>query len=242
MEHKPWPLIILAFIHIIEPITKINFYSLYYQLTPLEVVLRVYQSNTAIQIFEFFLLFPIAGLALFAVKKWSYLVFFIAEIWVLTINFSYLNDLYQTNQMMMLGFFVSFTILNLVFVSYLLLPAVRNAYLHPRTRWWESKPRYSVNFDCKVDGKSIGTIRNISSGGVFIETDSKLLIKSKLMIEFNLSIESETVKIRTRSFVLNKFEINNTQGYGAKFIETTRRNKKLLKKTINHLEKSHSDR
>lgn len=238
MEHKPWPLLILAFIHFIEPVTKISFYSFYYHIHPLETVLNVYQSASAFHAFEFFFLFPIAGLAIFAVKKWSFPVFLIVELWVLIINVPYLNELYQTNQVWLFSSFISFAILNLVIVSYLLLPAVRIAYLDPRIRWWEAEPRYSVNLDCKVNNQTAGIIKNISSSGVFIAIDSDLEINSTVALEFKFSAPSMEFMIRSRVAVLHKFTINNIEGYGAQFSGITKGDKHLIKSIIKYLEKS----
>lgn len=242
MEHKPWPLLILAFIHFIEPVTKISFYSIYFNINPLDAVLNVYHSETALHAFEFFFLFPIAGFAIFSVKKWSYPVFILAELWVLMINVPYLTELYQTNQIPLMGFFILFGLLNLAIVSYLLLPAVRVAYLDPRIRWWEAKPRYSVNIDCRVNNKSLGTIKNISTSGVFITTDNNLEIDSDAVITFNFSAPSMEFNIKSKVLVLHKFSIYNIEGYGARFVDLTKENKHLVKSMIKYLEKSNTKR
>ena len=244
MEYKPWPLLILAFFHFIEPISKITFYSIFFHVNPLDAVAIEYQMGSALHIFEFFFLFPIAGFAIFAIKKWSFPVFVIVETWVFITNIPYLNELYQSNQTWLLGFFVFFSILNIIVVSYLLLPAVRIAYLDPRIRWWEAKPRYSANIEAKVNNQATGTIKNISSSGIFITTDKNLLLEPEIDIEFTLKdpLSSKEFHIKSKALVVHKFIVNNLEGYGARYTELTASNQHLINSMIKHLEQANIDR
>jgi hypothetical protein len=244
MENKPWPLLILAFFHFIEPLTKIVFYSVYWHISPIEYVQTVieYNEGSMITNFEFFLLFPIAGIALFAVKKWSYFVFLAVQVWVFMANIPYLLELYQTSQAWLLLSFIGFGLLNIVMVTYLLLPAVRIAYLDPRIRWWEAKPRYSVNIPCEIDGKKQSTVRNISQSGVFITTEIDLPIDSDVNLEFILSAESTRFDIKSRAQVVHKFKVGGYEGYGARFNEISSDSMRLMKSMIKYLEKSNCQR
>ena len=242
MEHKPWPLLILAFIHLIEPISKIIFYSLFFNITPSHVVLSVYQSETLLHFLEFLFLFPIAGIAIYSVKRWSLPVFLIVEAWVFYINASYLNDLYQTQQLWLFGSFVLFGLLNLAIVTYLLIPAVRIAYLDPHVRWWEAQPRYSVNLDCVIDNKMNGFIKNISADGVFIKTENDLAIDSDARLIFKFTAPSMEFSLNTKIQVLHKFNINDVTGYGAKFVGLSKDNKHFINALIKFLDKSNVER
>lgn len=242
MNHKPWPLLILAFIHLIEPLSKIAFYSFFFTLSPYSVVSQVIENSTALQLFEFFLLFPIAGLAILAVKKWSLYVFALVQIWVLTINIPYLIELYQTNQLWLFASFASFTVLNISIVSYLLVPAVRIAYLDPRVRWWESKSRYNVNIDCVIANKIVGTIKNISESGAFIKSNNALVTSSNVPLDFQFSSPSINFHLKTNVLILHKFNVNNTEGYGARFIGLSKDNMHSIKALVKFLDKSNVER
>jgi len=245
MEYKPWPLLILAFFHFIEPLSKIVFYSVYFNVNPLDAVVIEYQMGSALHVFEYFFLFPIAGLALFAVKKWSFSVFVVVEIWVFLTNLPYLNELYETSQLWLLGFFILFGIVNIVVVSYLLLPAVRIAYLDPRIRWWEAKPRYFANIETKVDGQATAIIKNISKSGVFIALQKDVPIDSEIHLEFTLATQSPQTRefhIKLKALVVHKFFIDGTEGYGARFSALTTDNKQLVNSMIKYLEKSNTER
>jgi len=242
MQHKPWPLLILAFIHFIEPITKVIFYSFFFNITPWHVVSVIYNNESTLYFLQFLFLFPIAGIAIYAVKKWSLPVFLLVELLVLIINSQYLNELYQTNQLWLFGCFIFFGLLNLTIVTYLLIPAVRIAYVDPKIRWWESDPRYSVNIDCIIDNNITGQIKNISIGGVFIKTNNNLEIDSNARLIFKFQTPSSKNHINTKIRVLHKFRINNIDGYGVLFVDLSKDNKYLLKSIIKFLDRSNVER
>lgn len=242
MEHKPWPLVVLAFIHFIEPLTKILFYSVLFNISPLQIAESTYENETLIQQFNFFLLFPIAGIAIFAVKKWSLPVFLFIEVYVFTINIDYLNVLYQTDQIFLFSCFIFFGAMNVIFVTYLLVPAVRIAYLDPRIRWWEASPRYHTNINCSINNSLTGVIQNISRSGVFITTNYDLPMDSTVRLEFKFKAQDKEINLKPKALVLNKYDITNSTGYGAIFYELTKEEKCLIKVIIKFLDKSKATR
>ena len=238
MEYKPWPLIILAIIHIIEPITKLFFYSFIYSISPLAIVDSLFQSETTLQLINFFVLFPIAGIAILAVKKWSLPVFLSIEIFVFINNIGYLHTLLDTHQYIMFSSFIIFGFLNITIVVYLLIPAVRIAYLDPRVRWWETHPRYQTDIDCTISNNLVGKIQNISLSGVFITSINHLELDSLVTVEFNAPSKNGTITLKPSLKVLNKYTVNNSYGYGAVFSNLTINELKQLKVLIKYLDKS----
>lgn len=242
MEHKPWPLLVLAFIHFIEPLIKIVLYSIIFNSSLLQILESMYEAKTAIQLFHFFFLFPIAGLAIYSIKKWSLPVFLLIEVYVFIINIGYLNNLYQTDQILLFTLFIFFGAVNIIIVWYLLVPAVRIAYLDPRVRWWEANPRYHTNIDCTIDNSITGKIQNISLSGVFITANYDLSIDSTVQLDFKFNTQANEINLKQKALILNKYNIKNSTGYGAIFYEPTKDNKKLIKVLIKFLDKSKATR
>ena len=245
LSYKPWALLVLAFFYLIEPITKIVFYSFYWGVNPVQFISAELQAGTLIESFEFFLLFPIAGVALFAVKKWSFPLFIAVQLWVVVLNIPYLSELYQTNQVWLFAFFVVFSLLNIAAVGFLLLPAVRIAYLDPKIRWWEAKPRYSKLIKGVIDNKNIAEIRNISESGVFVTTEKNLQINTDVMLNFKLAAESgfsDEYMFIFKAHVVHKFTVDGQEGYGTQFVETSASDKRHIRKMIKSLEKSNCQR
>jgi hypothetical protein len=232
MKYKPWPIVILAIIHFIEPLTKILFYSVFYKISPVTVVTSEVSAGSALDIFEFFFLFPIAGYAIWSVRKWSIPVFLVIEAWVVIANWSYLNSLYTSGQTTLLICFICFGILNIFVAVYMLIPAVRLAYFDPRIRWWEAKPRYTFKIDCKVNDNDIAEILNISSTGVFIANQDKKETGKTI----NLKFDSKGQSFSLEGNVVHNFTINGVDGYGVQFQNLDKINRTKVKKLIRTLE------
>jgi len=245
MEYKPWPLLILAFAHFIEPISKVSFYSIYFSVSPIDVVTIEIVRGSARHIFEYFFLFPIAGIAIFAVKKWSFPVFLGVEIWTFASNLTYFNLLYQNEQILLLAFFIIFAIVNIFIVGYLLLPAVRIAYLDPGIRWWEAKPRYTINIKAQINNNDAGSIMNISESGVFLTSTTNLEINSTPALVFSIALpdySKNKIELNLPTTVIHKFSIDNHEGYGIRFNKLSKDSKRLIKTLIKTLEKSNYSR
>lgn len=238
MNYKPVPLLILAFLHFIEPITKLVFYGLFYNVSPIKIAEAEINSGGLLQSFQFFFLFPIAGFAIYQVKRWSFNVFLIIEAWVIFANLNYYKGLYKMGHYGMLAFWIAFAVINIGVVAYILLPAVRIAYLDPRVRWWEAKPRYQVKFPCRINGEHEGQVNNISESGLFILENEKLELGSPVKISFS----QNDMNFELDSMVIHKFELGGQSGFGVKFIDLLRENKKRLKNLCKVYESNNVER
>lgn len=233
MIYRPISLILIALIHIFEPFTKVIFYSVYYGVNPLRVIEVQLKSQNYLHVFEFFFLFPIAGLAIFRVKKWSLYIFLLVELWVCVANFNYYYKLFLMGNYALLSMWILFLMLNISVVAYLLLPAVRIAYLDPKVRWWEAKPRYQIDIPCKINEEVDAKILNISETGVFVQENGKLEDKSEIKIKFDF----EDLGFDFTAEVVHKFAIDNISGYGIQFKDLNSSDKRKIKKLTKIFEK-----
>ena len=237
---------ILAFFHFIEPFSKLTFYSVFFSMNPLEIISIEITEGSPRHIFEYFFLFPIAGVAIFAVKKWSLSVFLGVEFWVFISNLPYLQELYTTQQYLLFSFFIIFAVLNVTVVSYLLIPAVHVAYLDPKIRWWEAKPRYTINAECSIDkNDNVATIRDISENGVFISSKNDLEIGSEVNLCFKVERAAARLtkdELSIRAKVVHHFSVDNHPGYGARFTLVSRADRGIIRKMIRALDASNAKR
>ncbi len=173
MLRKPWPIVILALVHILSPI-----YNAVYSAFLLKISVADYWSAlwSQLPLWRFVLVMslqPIAGIAIWAVKRWSYAVFLLAYC---VQNFMTYQNHARFPDVLSLGGLIAIFALNIGVVGFFLHRAVRAPYFNPRLRWWESKPRYLVNFAVNlfVGGRNFkGTITDLSEGGVFIAEPSE---------------------------------------------------------------------
>ena len=185
MTNRPWPLVILALIQMMTPIVNVLFNSWTLGVKPNYVMGWIMERPT-LEIFEFFFLMPIAGIAILRMRKWSYVVFFAAMGWSLISNLRYLQYTSQSHSMLALLVVYS---LQILLVLYFLLPSVRVTYFNPRVRWWESKPRFELKIPCTLEVKSQrheGTILNVSEGGVFFQIPKGFNVGDVSRLEFHI--------------------------------------------------------
>lgn len=120
-----------------------------------------------IEIFEALALMPLAGLAIYRMRTWSYLVFFALVGWSFYRNLARWDYASQTHST---GVVIAVYALQLGLALYFFLPSVRKVYLDARVRWWESKPRYPLGVAGTVDGAPV-LIENLSEGGVLVRSE-----------------------------------------------------------------------
>jgi hypothetical protein len=193
MFQRPWPLVILAVIQMLSPIFNVLVNSWTLGVKP-NYVLGWIMERPPIEIFEFFLLMPIAGFAILRMRRWSYIVFFGAMAWSLFSNLRHLQYTSQTHSVLVLGLVYG---LQIALVLYFLLPSVRVTYFNPRVRWWESKPRYELKLPCELivaGNQSEGNVLNVSAGGIFVQVTVKRGFNVGADVDLRFSVLSQVFK------------------------------------------------
>ena len=75
MKNRPLLFILLALLHIFEPAIKIFYFKYVTGFDWVSIVENIFAIDNFKAIFEFWFLFPLAGICLLGVKKWHYPVF-----------------------------------------------------------------------------------------------------------------------------------------------------------------------
>jgi uncharacterized membrane protein len=141
MKHKPLIFILIAAFHIIEPLIKVAYFKITTPFSTSTIISNIAQISTAREIFEFWFLFPLAGLALMGVKKWSYPVFVGAQIYSIYSHLTY--EQYTWPYVSQVPFVSSLVLLfiNTMVIIYFALPDVRKPFFDRSVRWWETRTR-----------------------------------------------------------------------------------------------------
>lgn len=179
----------------------------------------------------------IATYAIYSVKKWSYSLLVISVLWVYANSFKNIGADLSTLQIIfsmvlpfLFGIFVLF---------YFLTPSVRQTYFDPNLKWWEAKPRYIIetlfNFEVSEE-KHQGTIKNISEGGVLI--DSKALLEKDQEFQMNFTIEGYDLKTKAKIIFKNP----NNDEYGVQFLNKNESFANQVKDSIRLLKENNAKR
>ena len=185
MRVKPWPIVIIALIHIFAPAFNIYFSAQLNNVTFLDYLEYLLINKNIVENVFWILLPFITGLSIFKFRSWSY---YLLICFTLSTSVMFIHE-WMTSPKLPLATFLFLESVNLVILVYFLLPSVRNVYLKPSLRWWEQKPRYLVDTQALIETKnstSTGTIRNISVGGAMIETPSDFSRGDIFKISFEL--------------------------------------------------------
>ncbi len=233
MIYRPWPLVLIALIQMLEPFTKSLYLSFLYKISVYDLVKLQLDKGSYLQIFSFFFLFPISGYALYKVKNWSLPVFVTTQVLVVIDNITYFKHLQLTHQYVIFYSFILFGLLNFIVTIYFLLPSVRVLYLDKSLRWWEPKYRYQINVPIQIDEKTSTNILNISETGCFVKKETDLEIGSIVIIKS----EDPIWPLSLQAKVIHKFFISQQEGYGLQFVELDRKLRSKIRERIHHFEK-----
>lgn len=185
MKTRPWPLVLLAIFQILSPLGTILFNSWALGVKP-TYVLQWVMHRTPLEIFESMFLMPIAGIAIYQMKNWSYLLFLGTLSWSLFAN---LRNWTYAESSLPRGMTLLVYVLQFGLAFYFMIPAVRRTYLDPRVRWWEAKRRFllQVPVSLEIAGNPIeGVMQNISEGGIFLSCAHRLEPKQEGKLRFNV--------------------------------------------------------
>ncbi len=181
IKKRPLGYTILSILFLIEPIIKIVHLKIVTGFSISVLINTILGWKNMIQVVEYFLLFPLAGVALFKIRRFSYVLLIMIQVYGLLKIFSFepYSWPYFTKEPILL--ILGFVVVNLFVLLYLLHPQNRKPFFDATIRWWESKTRYMVDFPCQCHsvttegevGKESFDLKvlNISQSGAFIKGD-----------------------------------------------------------------------
>lgn len=223
MRTRPWPLVLLALAQILSPVFTVLFNAWVLDVHPRHVLGWIF-LRSPLEIFESLLLMPIAGIAIYRMKRGSYAIFFAALTWALVSNFKQWS---YASHAISLPAIVGMYVAQLALAGYFLMPSVRRTYFDPRVRWWESKPRYELKAPAVLEvgsEKGEGELLNVSEGGAFLATARTWNTGEKAKLTF--WIMSQEFQIEGR--VVHARELSpERRCYGIEFIHTPESQKRF---------------
>lgn len=239
MKNKPFVFTILSILCLIEPVIKVLYFKAITQFDFLVIFANLKSRNTFVEVFDFWLVFPIAGLLILKLRKWSYFAFLSLLTYVVYNISTYEKYTWPYNSDA--PFFYNYMVVGMcaaVFV-YFLSPKVREPFFDRRLRWWEPQSRYAVNIHCKVHSANLTfpvEMLNLSQTGAFLMDSPYLKVGERMHIEFNFLGQVIEVPVE----IIHKTSIKNHSGFGVKFNFRTVTQSIRLAKVLNVVKKSHN--
>lgn len=217
MKNRPWPIVIIALFHIFAPFGNAVLHSVVKGIDMQTYFELLFSRSSGLDIFGELVLIPCAGVALLMFRKWSYPIFVGAISWA---TFRTAWSWYNYPNAASPFIFVSVIVLDLLLVSYFLIPAVRAAYFNRNLRWWETKARFPFEIETNVTLKDQeksekGKVVNISEGGIFLLFKPSLESDQELKLSFQRGEEAFELDGK----IVRKME-KPASGYGVEFSHT----------------------
>ncbi len=219
MKHRPLPFVILAILHLIEPLLKIAYFKATTNFPVIDIVENISHLNSSRAVFEFWLLFPIGGLALLGVKKWSYPVFVSVQMYSIyshlnyePFTWPYASSTPQWPSLFILG-------CNIAMIIYFLLPEIRKPFFNKEDRWWEHRERYTIRIPCSYSLSSSNALKdaeilNISHSGAFITLpESEAICGEKMIV--NITFINDNICLNAK--IISAHEFDDEIGFGIAF-------------------------
>jgi hypothetical protein len=178
----------------------------------------------------------IAGYGLWEMRRWSWFVY-IASQGLIIAETAVIVFKYAENHHKLFAFGIS------IVFQLALIKRVSGEifvpYLFPRIRWWESNPRYKLSAITQITRKNRpieeGEILDISAAGCFIKSRNEVEQDEAITLSFKML--GETIQCNGFVVWLTESAVIHPKGFGVKFAELTKPQKRSLRVLSKKLKK-----
>ena len=239
MKNKPLMFIVLGILHLTEPLVKLLYFKAATNFPMLTIIDNVLAIEGVKQIFDFWFLFPLAGLALLSVKKWSYPVFVSLQAYSIINHLAYQKYTWPYVSETPLYSSLVLIAMNVGIIIYFALPEVRKPFFNKDMRWWEHRRRFNFQFPISFwmtnpNKLKDAEVLNISETGLFMTYHEKMEIGDRL--NMNLTFAGECVSLKAEVVHLATFQ--HQRGLGIRFLPETVWDKYALRKLVKKVSKA----
>lgn len=236
-SNKPKSFYFIATLLLLEPIWKILFMKFSTDFS-FEIVLRTILSMEGfISNFEFWFMFPLAGIALITEKPWSFLVFMGVQAYCIFSHVYYVEFTwpYVSASPHVSSSFLMFV--NSAVILYFLVPENLRPYWNKSQMLWRDTSRFATELETyfTFGTEKIHTkITNISASGAYFKSSEKLHLGR--LTSLSLIIEGKVYDFKATVKRAHPTEEPNLFGYGVCFEELSVADKDFLKNYVSKLE------
>jgi hypothetical protein len=237
MKNKPLIFTMISILCIIEPIIKILYFKAITHFDFMVIMTNLNTRDSFKDVFDFWLVYPIAGILMFKLRKWSYFAFMSLLGYIVYSIMTYEKYTWPYNSDSPFMYHYLVVIMSVMVFMAFLLPGVREPFFDRRLRWWEPKVRYKVGINCCLKNDTLifpSEIINISVSGAFLKESSYFKIGDKLDLEFNFLGKEISLPV----MVIHKHSVSGRNGYGVQFTFKSFKQNVLVARIINVLKQS----
>lgn len=216
MRNKPLFFTVLSVLCFIEPVIKVLYFKASTHFDFAVIFSNLSVRNTFVEVVDFWLVFPIAGLFLLKLRKWTYFGFLSVLSYIVYNTLTYERYTWPYNSAT--PFIYNYVVVGLCVGAFFffLFPQIREPFFERRVRLWETKTRYSVDMSCHFQADKLtfsSRIVNISKTGAFIQDSPYLKIGETYVMDFEFVGQRIEIPVK----VIHKYTSQRKNGYGVEF-------------------------
>ena len=137
MRNKPLIFQLLSALFFFEPAIKILYFKASTHFGFITVFENVLSRNSFRDVFDFWIVFPLAGVMLWKLRKWTYFAFLATMSYLVFSILTYEKYTWPYNSDKPLFYHYFIIALTLMTIAYFLAPNVRAPFFNRNLRWWE---------------------------------------------------------------------------------------------------------
>lgn len=194
-----------------------------------------------LEVVDFWLVFPLAGLLILKLRRWTYFGFLALlsyNVFRIVTYERYSWPYYSDSPFAYNYLVVAFSV---VVFLYFLSPTARKPFFDRRMRWWETMKRYAAEADCKLrneDSHFTSKVLNISKNGVFIQYSAFLPQGTVFLLRFEIEGESFDLPVE----ITSRHDYGERHGYGVRFLFPSFQERLRISRVVNRLKKKQQTR
>lgn len=237
MKNKPLIFTVISLLCLIEPAIKILYFKAITHFDFMVIMTNLMTRDSFRDVFDFWLVYPLAGALLIKLRKWTYFAFMTLLAYIVYNIMTYEKYTWPYNSDSPFMYHYVVVAMSVAVFLIFLLPKMREPFFDRRVRWWEPKTRYQVGINCSLKNDALifpSEIINISLSGAFLKDSAYFKIGDKLDLEFVFLGNNVSLPVE----VIHKHSTNGRHGYGVKFNFKSFRQNVLLSRIINIIKQS----
>lgn len=236
MKKRPLLIWILLTLHLLEPIFKTFILGLMNE-TSLMDTLRMTTTYGLKGSLEYWLLFPIGGVALILMRNWSFWIFVGVQAYsIINLATYQITSLPSTSANPQLAS-LALVFANTVFLFYVFAPEVRDLFFDSHLRRWEARERHRLTIPCSLkttpEAEAIDIeIKDISDTGAFVL--APLSLEREVPVEVIFKFYNLHYHLQAK--IVSAHEIAGDKGLGIQFQFKNLEERLHLKRLIKAIE------
>lgn len=227
----------ISILCMIEPVIKILYFKAITHFDFMVIMTNLVAKESFRDVFDFWLVYPLAGLLLLKLRKWTYFAFMSLLTYIVYNIMTYEKYTWPYNSDSPFMYHYLVVIMAVMVFMAFLLPGVWEPFFDRRVRWWEPKVRYWVGINCSLKNHVLifpSEIINISLTGAFLKDSSYFKVGDSLDLEFNFLGKDISLPVK----VVHRHSVHGRNGYGVQFAFKSFKQNVLVAKIISVLKQS----